>query len=308
MLMETKPEIVPKHEALWRYVENARPEIETALRTLLPVTSSNVETLFNEALTYSLFPGGKRLRPILTLLGAEITGGTKENVMPAAAAIEYIHTSSLIFDDLPCMDNSNERRRKLSLHIKYSEGLAVLVALGLLNASYGLIFNCHAKDESLLIRAHSELVERIGSHGMVAGQSIDLATANGTNKNSFSRDDFETARNLKTSALMRMALRVGAILSDANESQLRALSQFADLIGDAYQTSDDLIDLQEDATIVVNASRTETIALEKGTGNAKQRVLDLTTNAKKVLIDEFGQNESAKLLCEMADYISERRS
>ncbi len=301
--METKQEQVSKHEGLWRYVENVRPEIEATLHSLLPVTPLNIETLFNEALNYSLFPGGKRLRPVLTLLGAEITGGSRERVISAAAAIEYIHTSSLIFDDLPCMDNANERRGKLSLHAKYGEGLAVLVALALLNSSYGMIFACHAKD-TLLIRAHTELVECIGSHGMVAGQSIDLSIEN---KSQLS-DDIVTMRNLKTSALIRMALRVGAVLSNANESQLKALSEFADLIGDAYQTSDDLIDLQEDSTLFVDASHNQATTQKSPVSKARQRVFDLTDAAKKVLSGEFGQNESAKLLCEMADYVSERKA
>lgn len=303
--METKQE-KEKHEALWLYVKSVRTEIEKALVHPLPVTPLHIETEFNNALNYSLFPGGKRLRPVLTLLGAEIVGGIKENVMPAAVAIEYIHTSALIFDDLPCMDNSTERRGKISLHLKYNEGLAILVALSLLNVSYGLIFDCVAKDKSLLIKAHAELVECIGSHGMVAGQSVDLAVAN--KSQTLSRDGFETTRNLKTSALMRMALRVGAILSDANEKQLNALSRFADLIGDAYQTSDDLLDLQKDATLTAEASRHETIALEKGINSAKERINNLITQAKQILVEEFRQSESANLLCAMADYIAERKS
>jgi geranylgeranyl diphosphate synthase type II len=304
--METKLEEENDKKNLWRYVENVRPEIERALNRYLPVVPSHIETQFNDALNYSLFPGGKRLRPVLTLLGAEIVGGCKENVMPAAVAIEYIHTSSLIFDDLPCMDNANERRGKLSLHLKYNEGLSILVALSLLNASYGLIFDCATKDESLLIKAHAEMVECIGSHGMVAGQSIDLAVANKLQV--LSRDGFETTRNLKTSALIRMALRVGAILSDANETELNALSRFADLIGDAYQTSDDLLDLQKDATLVAEASRHETIALENGTNSTKERINSLITQAKKGLDGEFGQSESVNLLSGMADYIADRRS
>lgn len=312
--METKQEKVntaTEFESLWRYVEKVRPQVEEALHKFLPVAPLRVETQFNEALDYSLFPGGKRLRPVLTLLGAEIVKGKKEDVIPAAVAIEYIHTSSLIFDDLPAMDNAPERRGKLSLHAKYSEGLAILVALGLLNASYGLIFECGAKEESLLIKAHAELVECVGSHGMVGGQSIDLAVMNDEqilSSTTASRDEFETERNLKTSALMRMALRVGAIISGANETELKTLSRFADLIGDAYQTSDDLLDLQEDAALVSELSRAETIALENGIRGAKERINNLITQAKESLITEFGQTEPAILLCQMADYISERRS
>ncbi|HMS40044.1 MAG TPA: polyprenyl synthetase family protein, partial [Pyrinomonadaceae bacterium] len=128
---------------LWQYVEKHRSQIEKSLREFLPLAPSKIETQFNEAVEYALFSGGKRLRPVLTLLGAELFGAKAETVLPAAVAGEFIHTSSLIFDDLPCMDNASERRGKTSLHEKFGEGLAVLVAIGFLNASYGLVFVNH---------------------------------------------------------------------------------------------------------------------------------------------------------------------
>jgi geranylgeranyl diphosphate synthase type II len=260
-------------------------------------------------MNYALFPGGKRFRPVLTLLGAEIVGGERENVLPAAVAVEFVHTSALIFDDLPCMDNASERRGKAALHTKYGEGMAVLVALALLNNSYGLIFGCGEVDESLLIRAHSELVECIGASGMVAGQTVDLAAASGPGLFSkVSRDEFESARNLKTTALMRTSLRVGAILSGASEEQLKALSRFADLIGNAYQTSDDLIDIHEDAALANGILRRETLTLEIGVKDAKKRIVDFVTQAKEVLITEYGPIKPVNILCEMADYITERES
>ncbi|MDQ3089298.1 MAG: polyprenyl synthetase family protein, partial [Acidobacteriota bacterium] len=128
---------------LWQYVEKHKPNIEKSLREHLPLAPPNIETQFNEAVEYALFSGGKRLRPVLTLLGAELFGGTAEIILPSAVAVEFIHTSSLIFDDLPCMDNADKRRGKTSLHEKFGEGLAVLVAIGFLNASYALVFVNH---------------------------------------------------------------------------------------------------------------------------------------------------------------------
>ena len=125
---------------LWQYVEKHRAEIEKSLREFLPLAPPQIETKFNEAVEYALFSGGKRLRPVLTLLGAELVGGNAEQVIPAAVAGEFIHTSSLIFDDLPAMDNASERRGKTSLHEKFGEGLAILVAIGFLNSAYGLVF------------------------------------------------------------------------------------------------------------------------------------------------------------------------
>lgn len=294
---------------LWRYVGKVKPHIEKSLHENLPLAPAALGTDFNEALAYALFPGGKRLRPVLTLLAAELVGGEREKVLPAAAAVEFVHTSSLIFDDLPCMDDADERRGKSCLHQKFGEGNAVLVALGLLNASYNLVFAGVENDcmmcATAAIKAHRELTECIGAAGMVGGQSIDLAIAK---SDGFDADRFETLKNLKTSALMRMALRLGAILSGANENQLKALSRFAELLGDAYQTSDDLLDLQEDLYISQITERRASLAVIQGASKAQMRVGNLISNAKNVLLTEFGEREPAILLCAMADYISERRA
>jgi geranylgeranyl diphosphate synthase type II len=293
---------------LWRYIEQAKPEIEAALEKHQPFAPQFIKTNFNDALVYALFPGGKRLRPALTLLGAEAVGGERKKVLAAAAAVEFVHTSSLIFDDLPCMDNAAERRGKISVHQQFGEAAAVLVGLALFNAAYGLIFdgvteNCGVCAERAM-RAHAELVACIGTNGMVGGQSIDLEIA----RNKSKTGDFETLRNLKTSALIRMALRVGAILAGADRAQLKALSKFAELLGDAYQTSDDLIDLQEDLHISNATERTKTFALERGISAAQARISDLLAEAKTVVQKEFGTSEPIKILCLLADYVAERNA
>jgi len=299
-----------KFAELWQYVETVKPEIEETLNKSLPLAPAALSsTDFNDALHYSVFPGGKRLRPVLTLLGAELVGGQRKKVLPASAAVEFVHTSSLIFDDLPCMDDANQRRGKTALHQKFGEGNAVLVGLALLNASYGLVFkgvrnDCNTCAE-LAMRAHRELVECIGESGMVGGQSVDLAMANGAVSDA---NDFESLRNLKTSALMRMALRLGAILSGASARQSNCLSEFAELLGDAYQTSDDLLDLGEDLHLTQATERRATFALEQGSERAGERVASLTCKAKKILRDEFGETEATKLLSLMADYIAERKA
>ncbi|MGI8566282.1 MAG: polyprenyl synthetase family protein [Pyrinomonadaceae bacterium] len=285
---------------LWGYVYAVRPEIERALTDYLPIAPTSTDTNFNDALRYALFPGGKRLRPILTLIGAELVGGRSRDVMAAAAAVEYVHTSSLIFDDLPCMDDATERRGLEALHLRYGESLAVLVALALLNASYGLVF-MNNRDQQQCIDAHRELVACVGTNGMVMGQTVDLSDTTG-------RDEFDAIRNLKTSALMRLSLRLGAILSGADAGQLAALSQFAELIGQAYQLSDDMIDLNEDALLCVGGARTATLAYERGMPDAKLRVACMVAEAKSVLTAEFGTTRPALLLGEMADYIATRES
>lgn len=297
-----------KFAELWQYVEQVKPEIEAALETHLPVAPPTIGTNFNDALAYSLFPGGKRLRPVLTLLGAEIVGGRRDKILPTAAAIEFVHTSSLIFDDLPCMDDSVERRGKTALHQKYGEGTAVLVGLALLNASYGLVFANANGNSKQAIKAHRELVECIGASGMVGGQSVDLALAvQGYGETNL--HEFETTRNLKTSALIRMAICTGAIQVGATDRQTDALCNFAELIGDAYQTSDDLLDLTEDLHISTQTARAKNFALEAGISDARARIANLTEKAKTRLQNEFGAHEKpTKLLCAMADYIAERQA
>jgi len=297
----------PERDAeLWRYVEAVRPRIERALLSHLPFAPAPVDPRFNEALRYALFPGGKRLRPVFTLLGAELVGGLHINVLRAATAVEYIHTSSLIFDDLPCMDNAAERRGRATLHKAFGEGLAILVALALMNASYGLVFDLDSAKHQYMIQAHGELVSCIGTNGMVTGQTVDLSPGNG-GSNTALYDGHEAVRNLKTSALIRLALRLGAILSGAEARQLSALSDFAGLVGEAYQISDDVLDLTEDAALVAGARRA-TLAAERGAQDARLRIDSMTARAKEILVVEFGESRPARVLCQIADYIAGREA
>lgn len=288
---------------LWQYVERHRPQIEKALREYLPLAPPQIETKFNDAVEYALFSGGKRLRPVLTLLGAELFGGRAERLIPAAVATEFIHTSSLIFDDLPCMDNAAERRGKTSVHEKFGEGLAILAAIGFLNAAYGLVFVNHAEMPERAMQAHAEIVECVGAGGMLGGQSVDLALAKGAGADHASSHEFETVRNLKTSALMRLSLRVGAILAGANYLELAELSRFAELLGDAYQLSDDLIDLEEDGEIFAEKH----FALNEKDA-ARRRLNYLINDSKRVLIENFPSNEARTCLVQLADYLAERKA
>lgn len=292
--------------ALWQYVEKHKPQIESALREHLPLAPAKIETRFNEAVEYALFSGGKRLRPVLTLLGAELVGGRTDLMFPAACAVEFIHTSSLIFDDLPAMDNAGERRGKQSLHEKFGEGLAILAAIGFLNASYNLVFVNHKNTPERAIRAHAEIVECVGAAGMVGGQSVDLALAQTANSSENSNENYESevVRNLKTSALIRLALRVGAILAGANESELENLSRFSSLLGDAYQLSDDLLDLEED-NVIFQAGNT--FAAKQGKDAAQTKLKSIVEEAKRVLEENFLASEARKCLIQLTDYLTERK-
>jgi geranylgeranyl diphosphate synthase, type II len=300
--METHTE---KFAELWQYVEKHRPQIEKSLREHLPLAPPKIATQFNEAVEYALFSGGKRLRPVLTLLGAELFGGRPEMMLPAAAAGEFIHTSSLIFDDLPCMDNAAERRGKTSVHEKFGEGLAILVAIGFLNASYALVFVNHVGLPERAMLAHAEIVECIGASGMIGGQSVDLALAKGEGADG-SNYNSESVRNLKTSALMRLSLRVGAILAGASHLDLATLSRFAELLGDAYQLSDDLIDLEEDGAIFGDEQKT--FAITQGRQSANRQLQKIVEEAKRILIENFSPSEARSCLIQMTDYLAERKA
>lgn len=289
---------------LWQYVETHRAAIEKSLREFLPTAPAKIETKFNEATEYALFSGGKRLRPVLTLLGAELVGGKTDLMFPAACAVEFIHTSSLIFDDLPAMDNAAERRGKTSLHERFGEGLAVLVAVGFLNQAYGLVFVNHNGMPERAMAAHREIVECVGAAGMVGGQSVDLALAQGANASRKVDYEAEAVRNLKTSALMRLALRVGAILAGANYLELAELSRFAELLGDAYQLSDDLIDLQEDGEVFKGE---KTFAAQEQTA-ARLKLKTTVEEAKRILIENFPSNEARSRLIQLTDYLAERKA
>lgn len=294
-----------KYAGLWQYVEKHRPQIEKSLREFAPLAPPQIETKFNEAVEYALFSGGKRLRPVLTLLGAELFGARAETILPAAVAGEFIHTSSLIFDDLPCMDNAAERRGKTSLHEKFGEGLAVLVAIGFLNAAYGLVFVNHSNLPERAMAAHAELVECIGAAGMLGGQSVDLALAAGAGAAAGENYDYESVRNLKTSALMRLSLRVGAILAGADYPDLVTLSHFAERLGDAYQLSDDLIDLEEDGEIFDDEQKT--FALEQGKEAASLKLQKQVGEAKRILVENFPPSEARNCLLQLTDYLAERK-
>jgi geranylgeranyl diphosphate synthase, type II len=289
---------------LWQYVERTKPQIEDALQKFLPLAPPEIETEFNKAIEYALFPGGKRLRPVLTLLGAELIGGRAEAVLPAAIAVEYIHTCSLIFDDLPSMDNASERRGKKSLHVHFGEGLSLLVGIAFLNASYGLVFVNHTSMPERAIAAHAEIVECVGAGGMVGGQALDLALATGKSASEARNYADESVRNLKTSALMRLALRIGAILAGADYLELSVLSRFAELLGDAYQLSDDLLDLEEDDALF----KQKTFALNSDKDSSQRQLRLLIEVAKRVLIENFPPSEARSCLVQLTDYLAERKA
>ena len=190
-----------------------------------------------EAMRYSLLAGGKRLRPILTLAFCEACGGEAEKALPAAAAVEMVHTYSLIHDDLPCMDNDDYRRGRLTNHKIYGEDIATLAGDALLTAAFRYVTQAEAEPEQVL-RCVSILSQAAGEDGMVAGQILDLEGE----KRPLSEAELRLVHQHKTGDMIRAACQMGAVLGGGSEDAVEAAGQFALHLGMAFQIRDDMLD------------------------------------------------------------------
>lgn len=217
--------------------------INAYLKEVLPQCDFG-ESVVHEAMGYSLSIGGKRIRPVLVLEFCRVCGGNIEDALSLAAALEMIHTYSLIHDDLPCMDNDDMRRGMPSCHVKYGYEYALLAGDGLLTAAFGVIADSDfaKKNPASAIKAVSMLSELAGANGMIGGQVIDL-------KNENRSADLKTLQKmdeLKTGALIKCAALLGCIAADANEEKTSAAVTYASKIGQAFQIVDDILDVVGD--------------------------------------------------------------
>ncbi len=222
-----------------KYLEYEKEKINRALINNLPAVGHSA---VNEAMRYSLDSGGKRLRPILTIAAAKTLGPEDESVIEVACALEYIHTYSLIHDDLPAMDDSILRRGKPTCHCVYDDAVAILAGDGLLTLAFETVakYGSRAGYEKKAMRIIAELSDAAGVNGMVGGQALDLAAEG----NNLSLDEIDKISLMKTGALLRAAVVCGGIAADAKESQLKALAGYALNIGNAFQVVDDLLDYE----------------------------------------------------------------
>lgn len=234
--------------------------VEKALRTSLRKVDPHAAILY-EAMEYSLLAGGKRLRPVLLLAAAAFCGGRPEEALPFACAIEQIHTYSLIHDDHPSLDNDDLRRGKPTSHIVFGADIALLAGDALLNSAMEGMMEAAWKAErpELSLRAALEIARAAGTGGMIAGQTADVLMTGSAVRNmetehqkAVSCEDTEEGwllyihRN-KTGALIRAAVRAGAILGGASEAQLEHLTEFAEKLGLTFQIVDDILDVTGDA-------------------------------------------------------------
>ena len=197
-------------------------------------------TLYN-SMHYSLSAGGKRIRPILSIASCEAVGGNIEDVIPAAIAIEMIHTYSLIHDDLPAMDNDDLRRGKPTNHKVFGEATAILAGDGLLTMAFSILSS--AKSDGNRLRIIHEIALAAGPEGMVGGQQLDIENEG----KKIDATELENLHNRKTGALILAAVRTGGISGGATEMQLQALTVYGKKTGLAFQIADDILDVEGDA-------------------------------------------------------------
>jgi geranylgeranyl diphosphate synthase type II len=232
------------------YLRARRADVDAALATALPRPPDCPQPVA-DAMQYSLTAGGKRLRPILCLASADAVGGRRDDALPAACAIELIHTYSLIHDDLPAMDDDTMRRGRPTLHVVAGEGMAILAGDGLLTEAFGLMAREPRSRDPLVIARKLRVVEVIataaGAIGMVGGQAIDLASvtprADGRTA-PLDAEALKTMHSKKTGALIRGSAVAGAIMGGGSDAQIEAIDRAASEIGLAFQIVDDILDVE----------------------------------------------------------------
>ena len=230
---------------LKQYLEARRLMVEEALEVALP-QQDGPETRVVEAMRYSLFAGGKRLRPILCLAASEAVGGDLKAAMPAGCALEMIHTYSLIHDDLPAMDDDDLRRGKPTNHKVFGEAIAILAGDGLLTEAFVLLSDYNSLVPERAVQVIGGIAEAASYRGMVGGQVVDILSQN-------KRADLETVQQMhsrKTAALIAAATESGALAGKGSEAQVAALGRYGRAIGLAFQIADDILDIEGDTELL----------------------------------------------------------
>jgi len=289
------------------YLLDKRRIIDGALENYFPKADGLTADLI-DAMRYSLFAGGKRLRPILCMAGAEMVGGEGRNTLPVACALEMIHTYSLIHDDLPLMDDDDLRRGKPTNHKVFGDAIALLAGDGLLTEAFSLMASPHAGEipPDRLLEAIRMISLAAGHGGMVGGQVVDMQWEG-------KEADLETVKFLhthKTGALITASVTSGAVVGGAGESQVQSVLSYGKKIGLAFQISDDILDVEGDSeTMGKTAGADEekgksTYPSVLGMDESKKIQSDLVQEAVQEL-KAFG--EKAEPLRQIAYYIIERK-
>ncbi len=290
------------------YLESRLALVEAALERVLPPESAPPTTV-HRAMRYSVLAPGKRLRPILVVAGAEAVGGHAEQVLDTACALELIHAYSLIHDDLPAMDDDDYRRGRLTSHKVFGEAMAILAGDALLTLAFRLIAtNAAARADAAIVgRVVAEVADAAGTGGMVGGQVVDIESEGKT----ISAEMLDYIHLHKTAALIRVALRVGAVLAGGRAEQVDAISEAGQALGLAFQIVDDILDVEGNlAELGKTAGSDErkqkaTYPSLHGLPASKARARELIEETKRRLIP---LGPAAEPIRALADFVLERRS
>lgn len=229
-------------------LDKYKTDIDTRMHEIL-LSKEEIAKPLREAMEYSLYAGGKRVRPVLLMEAARAVGGDPGSVLDYAAAIEFIHTYSLIHDDLPALDDDEYRRGKKTNHKVFGEAMAILAGDGLQALAYEVMLSCieesakRSEETSKKIRAANEIAKAAGTEAMVSGQVMDINSC----KDEVSLTRLEKMHRMKTGALITAAVVVGAILAGADEKQVAAFRKYGENIGLAFQMVDDKLDVSGDS-------------------------------------------------------------
>lgn len=266
---------------MYDVIKNYQNQIEKALNDFLPQGQYTEQTLI-DSMRYSLMCGGKRIRPLLSLLFCELCGADISSVMPFGCAVEMIHTYSLIHDDLPCMDDDDYRRGKPSNHIVYGENTAVLSGDALQSLAFEIMLSDDAISKTTPRRAAAAantLAKYCGALGMVGGQMIDLQNED----KKVTIDALREMDSKKTAGLIKAACEIGCIIGGANDEQINAASEFGECLGIAFQIVDDILDV---------TSTTEQLGKPVGSDQS---------NNKSTYVSLLGIDECQKYVSELTD-------
>jgi geranylgeranyl diphosphate synthase type II len=231
---------------LSEYLAQQTKKVEAALDRWTPAESTPPETI-HKAMRYSLFAGGKRIRPILAIAAAQAVAGEAEGIEDAACSLELVHTYSLIHDDLPALDNDDLRRGRPTCHKVFGEAMAILAGDALLTLAFKVLAELPGVDAARRAALAGELARAAGTEGgMIAGQVHDLE---GEGRRP-TAELLERIHRAKTGALLKASVRMGAIYAGASEDQLSALSEYGRHVGLAFQIVDDILDVEQPSEVL----------------------------------------------------------
>lgn len=290
--------------SLQSYLQDRSKLVDQALDGFLPRASVKPATI-HKAMRYSLFAGGKRLRPILAIAAAEACGGELKSALPAACAVECIHTYSLIHDDLPCMDDDDLRRGRPTSHKVFGEGIAVLAGDALLTIAFEILAAASPAKRYPTALQIRELADAAGSRWLIAGQVLDLE---GEGK-AIKPAELKFIHQSKTAALLTASIRLGAMSANATPAQLAKLTTFGQALGLAFQIIDDILDVTQTTEKLgktagkdVKATKATYPALF-GLERSRKEARKLTASALAA-VKSFGAKGTR--LRELADYLLAR--